>query len=417
MLVVQKVRLYPTAEQVQGLTKNFGAVRRVWNYFLGKSIEEYQESKKGFKFSQACKELTALKKTEDYLWLSEADSQALQQSLKNLEKAFKNFFEGRARFPKFKSKFHKQSIAYPQRVSVVEQGVKLPKIGLIKAKITRPLEGKVKTVTISKTTTDKYFASILFEVKDIEVIPQAEIRITGIDLGLIDVITGFDGEKTHKVKNPRHFKKIRKNLRRKQQNLSRCQKGSNRRNKAKKLVAKVYEHLANSRQDFYHKISRKLTDDNQVLVFENLNIKGLKRTKLSKSLNDACLGMLINFCQYKIERKGGKLIEIGRFFPSSQICSHCGFKSGKKPLNIREWTCPNCSTHHDRDENASKNIREEGIRIMSQCGLVGFQQRATGVAVGLTASARGETSKTRSTNKLKRHLSLNRESPVKPLVG
>ncbi|OKH18657.1 transposase, partial [Hydrococcus rivularis NIES-593] len=287
--------------------------------------------------------------------MSEADSQALQQSLKNLEKALKNFFEGRAKFPRFKSRSHKQTIAYPQRVSVTKNGdVKLPKIGEVRAKIARPIAGKIKTVTVSKTSTEKYFASILMEIPERELPDISNLKISGIDVGCIDLVTVFDGESTTKVANPRHFNRIKRNLRRKQQQLSRKQKGSKKRAKAKKKVASVYEHLTKARADFYHKLSRKLVDENQVLVFENLNIKGLKRTNLAQSLADACIGMLVNFCQYKIEKTGGKLIEIDRFFPSSQICSHCGHRDGKKPLNIREWTCSNCGTHHDRDENAAK---------------------------------------------------------------
>jgi putative transposase len=366
MLQVVKVRLYPNSQQKLELTKNFGAVRKVWNYYLDKSNKEYLETKKGFKYNDVAKDLTLLKKTEEYQWLALADAQALQQSLKNLEKAFKNFFEGRSSFPKFKSRFHKQSIAYPQRVTITKNRcVKLPKIGEIVAKITRPIEGKIKTVTVSKTSTEKYFASILIEIPDLKLENISNLKISGIDVGCIDVATVFDGETNWKVANPRHFNRIKSNLRRKQQQLSKKPKGSNKRAKARKKVASVYEYLTNARADFYHKLSRKLVDENQVLVFENLNIKGLKRTNLAKSLADACIGMLVNFCQYKLEKVGGKLIEIDRFFPSSQICSHCGHRDGKKPLSVREWICSNCGTHHDRDENAAKNIREEGLRILA----------------------------------------------------
>jgi len=417
MLQVVKVRLYPTEQQKAELTKNFGAVRKVWNYYLDKSNKDYLETKKGFKYNDAASDLTNLKKTEEFQWLSEADSQALQQSLKNLEKAFKNFFEGRTKFPKFKSRFHKQAIAYPQRVFVTKNGdVKLPKIGEVRAKITRPIEGKIKTVTVSKTSTEKYFASILMEIPELELTdgaykrlgkPQASapdisnLKISGIDVGCIDVATVFDGESTNKVANPRHFNRIKRNLRRKQQQLSKKQKGSNKRAKAKKKVASVYEHLTNTRADFSHKLSRKLVDENQVLVFENLNIKGLKRTNLAKSLADACIGMLVNFCQYKLEKVGGKLIEIDRFFPSSQICSHCGHRDGKKPLNIREWTCSNCGTHHDRDENAAYNIREEGLRIL---------------AAGTTATALGDSVRPSRSNSRRRG-SVNRESPATAAIA
>jgi putative transposase len=410
MLQAVKVRLYPTEQQKLELTKNFGAVRKVWNYYLDKSNKDYLETKKGFKYNDAAKDLTQLKRTSEYQWLSEADSQALQQSLKNLEKAFKNFFEGRAKFPNFKSRFHKQAIAYPQRVTVTKNNcVKLPKIGGIVAKITRPIEGKIKTVTVSKTSTDKYFASILIEVPDINLENISNLKMSGIDVGCIDVAAVFDGESSWKVANPRHFNRIKRNLRRKQQQLASKEKGeaaarspnhfgenggSHKRAKAKKKVASVYEYLTNARADFYHKLSRKLVDENQVLVFENLNVKGLKRTNLAKSLADACIGMLVNFCQYKLEKVGGKLIEIDRFFPSSQICSHCGYRDGKKPLSIREWTCSNCGTHHDRDENAAKNIREEGLRILT---------------AGTTVTALGDSVRPSRSNSI-RHGSVRRES-------
>ena len=338
--------------------------------------------------------------------MSSADSQVLQQSLKNLEKAFKNFFEGKAKFPKFKTRFHKQTVAYPQRVFVTKNGdVKLPKIGEVRAKITRPIKGKIKTVTVSKTSTEKYFASILMEVPELELTNANRtphgLSISGIDVGCIDVVTVFDGASTFKVANPRHFNRITRNLRRKQQQLAKKQKGSNKRAKAKKKVASVYERLTNARADFYHKLSRKLVDENQVLVFENLNIKGLKRTNLAKSLADACIGMLVNFCQYKLEKVGGKLVEIDRFFPSSQICSHCGHRDGKKPLNIREWTCSNCGTHHDRDENAAHNIREEGLRIL---------------AAGTTATALGDSVRPSRSNSRRRG-SVNRESPATTAIA
>jgi putative transposase len=402
MLQAVKVRLYPTEQQKLELNKNFGAVRKVWNYYLDKSNKDYLETKRGFKYNDAAKDLTQLKKSEEYKWLALADSQALQQSLKNLEKAFKNFFEGRSSFPKFKSRFHKQAIAYPQRVTITKNNcVKLPKIGEIVAKITRAISGKIKTVTVSKTSTDKYFASILTEVADLNLEDISNLKISGIDVGCIDVATVFDGESNWKVANPRHFNRIKHNLRRKQQQLAKKQLGSNKRAKTKKKVASVYEHLTNSRADFYHKLSRKLVDENQVLVFENLNVKGLKRTNLAKSLADACIGMLVNFCQYKIEKIGGKLIEIDRFFPSSQICSHCGHRDGKKPLSVREWTCSNCGTHHDRDENAAKNIREEGLRIL---------------AAGTTATALGDSVRLSRSNSVMRG-SVNRESHVTATQG
>ncbi|GBF85650.1 RNA-guided endonuclease InsQ/TnpB family protein [Aphanothece sacrum] len=178
-------------------------------------------------------------------------------------------------------------------------------------------------------------------------------------------MTVFDGETTYKVDPIKPTRKYAKRLKRRQQKLSRRTKGSNNRRKAIKEVALVHEKITNTRQDFLHKLSRKLVDENQVIVAENLCIKGLARTKLAKSILDAGFGMLLNFLSYKLEREGGKLVQVDRFYPSTKTCSCCGFKNNLINLSIRDWVCPNCQTHHDRDENAAKNIRAEGLRILS----------------------------------------------------
>lgn len=397
MLNVLKVRIYPNKEQELALAKNFGCCRFVWNYYLNKTNTQYEETGKGMTYCQMAKDLTQLKKLSEYEWLSEATAATLQQSLKNLETAFKNFFSKRARFPKFKSKHKKQSIRYPESCSVRNNGLKLPKLGVVKAKISKNINGKIKFVTVSKTSTDKYFAAILFEVDD--AITVDKLKISGIDLGLNSLVTVFDGEIIYKVDPIKPTKKYAKRLRRRQQTLSRRVKGSNNRKKAIKKVARVHEKIFNTRQDFLHKLSRKLCDENQIVVAENLCIKGLARTKLAKSIHDAGLGTLLNFLSYKLEREGGKLVEVNRFYPSTKLCSCCGFKNdsltaeGGHPqaegeglgsevssdlqtprppfkggermtLNIRDWVCPECQTYHDRDENAANNLRQEGIRIL-----------------------------------------------------
>lgn len=385
MLEVLKVRLYPNKEQQVTLAKNFGSCRFVWNYYLNKTNTQYRETGKGLSYCNMAKDLTQLKKLGSYSWLQEATATTLQQSLKNLESAFKNFFECRARFPKFKSKHSKQSLRYPESCSIRGNGIKLPKLGIVKAVIPKNLSGKIKSVTVSKTTTDKYFAAILFEVEDTQT--SKEGKVSGADLGLNSLVTVFDGETCIKVDPIKTTRKYAKRLKRRQQALSRKKKGSNNRKKQLKRVAKVHEKIANTRQDFLHKLSRKLVDDNQVIVVEDLNIKGLARTHAAKSILDAGFGMLVNFLNYKLEREGGKLVEVDKFFPSTKLCNCCKFKNDSLSLSIREWVCPNCQTYHDRDENAAKNIREEGLRILSANTVGHTEVKACGEGVRLVSNS------------------------------
>ncbi len=364
-----QVRLYPTKEQQVLLAQTFGCARWWWNYALNKSIETYKETGKGLGRSALNALLAELKKAEETCWLADCYSQVLQATTLNLTTAYKNFFEKRAGFPKFRSKHGKQSIQYPQNVKIVDGNVKLPgNIGVVLAKIHRPIEGKIKTVTISKTPSGKYIASILTEVEG-EYPTTTEGKIYGVDLGIKHFAVVTDGEKVSKYDNPRHIAKHEKNLKRKQKKLARKQKGSNSRNKYRKVVAKVYERVSNSRQDFLHKLSHKLTSDSQAVIIENLHVKGMVRNhNLAKAISDCGWGMFTNFLAYKLERKGGKLVEIDRFFPSSKLCSNCFYQVSEMPLDVREWTCPHCSTHHDRDGNAARNIRAEGIRMLKADG-------------------------------------------------
>jgi putative transposase len=362
-----QVRLYPTQEQEALLGQTFGCSRWWWNYALNKSIEVYKDTGKGLGQVALNALLPKLKKAEDTLWLANCYSQVLQATTLNLTTAYKNFFALRAGFPKFKSKHGKQSIQYPQNVKV-EGSVRLPGIGIVKAKIHRPIEGKVKTVTVSKMPTGKYFASILTEVEG-ENPTVSEGKIYGIDLGIKHFAVVTDGTKVSKYDNPKHLAKHEKNLKRKQKKLARKQKGSKSRNKYRKVVAKVYERVSNSRQDFLHKLSHKLVSDSQAVIVENLYVKGMVRNhKLASSISDCGWGTFTNFLAYKLERQGGKLVEIDRWFPSSKLCSNCFYQVSEMPLDVREWTCPDCGTHHDRDGNAAINIRAEGIRMLKTDG-------------------------------------------------
>ena len=367
--VAQKIRLYPDSDQQQQLARAMGCCRFWWNYSLNVCNQTYKETGKGISRTGLNALLPKLKK--EYEWLkTDVYSQSLQQTTLNLSRAFINFFEKRARYPRFKSKHGKQSVGFPQHTSIHGDYLKLPKIGLVKAVFDIRYEGKIKTVTISRDSSDRYFASIIYEVEACFISGNGN-KILGIDLGIKSFAIVNDGKKTSKYANPRKIKKHEKNLARKQKKLSRKQLGSKSRQKAKKLVAKVHARISNSRQDFLHKLSRKLTYESQVIVVESLNVRGLVRYhKLAKAISDCGWGMFVNFLSYKLEREDKKLIEIDRFFPSSHICPDCLTQQPKMDLSVREWTCINkaCNAVHDRDEAASKNIRAEGIRILQADG-------------------------------------------------
>ena len=395
MRVAQKIRLYPTIEQQQQLARAMGCCRFWWNHALNICNQTYKETGKGISRTGLNALLPKLKK--EYEWLkTDVYSQSLQQTTLNLSRAFINFFEKRARYPRFKSKHSKQSVGFPQHTSIDGDYLKLPKIGLVRGVFDRRYAGKIKTVTISRNSTGKYFASIIYEVEACFISSNGN-KILGIDLGVKDFAIVHDGTKTSKYANPRHIKKHARNLARKQKKLARKKLGSKTRQKVKKLVAKVHARISNSRQDFLHKLSRKLTNESQVVVVENLNVRGLVRNhKLAKAISDVSWGMFVNFLSYKLEREDKKLVEINRFFPSSHICPECLTQQPKMDLSVREWTCINnaCNAYHDRDEAASRNIRAEGIRMLqvSHCGLGGFRRGASGSPVradGAAVSASG----------------------------
>ena len=365
-----KVRLYPTIEQQEILSQHFGYSRWWWNYALNLCIETYKATGKSLSQSALNAFLPKLKKQEETQWLSECYSQVLQATTLNLVTAYKNFFEGRAKYPRFKAKKNRQSIQYPQSVKVVDGCLKFPgRVGIVKAKLHRPIEGTIKTVTVSMTPSGKYYASILMELEGDNPTSSTDGKVAGIDLGLKDFAIVNDGVKTSKYANPKHLAKPERNLKRKQQKLARKEKGSKSRDKARRLVARVHERVSNVRQDYLHKLSRKLVDDNQVIVVESLNTKGMVRNhKLALAISDVGWGMFVNFLQYKLDREGKVLVEIDRWFPSSKLCSNCHYQVDEMPLDVRTWTCPSCGTHHDRDGNAAINIRAEGIRMLSVLG-------------------------------------------------
>jgi putative transposase len=361
VLNTTKIRLYPTVGQENLLSFQFGCARWAWNWALSETQKAYKETGRGLTFVAMANYLPGLK--SEYEWLKDADSQALQSSIRHLAAAFLNFFERRARYPRFKSKHGKQSIQYPQRVKLDGSKVYLPKVGKVKAVIHREIVGRIKTVTVSKNPCGHYYASILTD-DSIPMMPvSTDGKAIGVDVGLTHLAITSDGSK---FDNPRFIANSEKNLKRKQQNLSRKKKGSSSRNKARIQVARVHERITNQRCDYLHKVSRRIVDENQVIVTEDLNVKGMTANRnLAKAVSDAGWATFISFLEYKALRAGKSFVKVDRFFPSSKICSMCGNHAGKMPLDVRSWTCPSCNTHHDRDINAAKNIRDEGLRILA----------------------------------------------------
>ena len=363
MLKTVKVRLYPTQEQKKILAKAFGSCRWFWNYSLNLTNETYKATGKGLNRGQLQALLPVLKKQEETEWLAETYSQCLQVVALNLSQAFINFFEKRTQFPRFKSKHSKQSLSYPQNVKIEGDYRKFPKVGLIYAVFHREIKGTLKTVTITKNPSGQYYASILFEDGRKKPEQSTEGKAIGIDLGVQDFAITSDGSKFN---NPRWLKKHEKNLKIKQQRLSRRNKGSNNQNKARLAVAKVHNKIARCREDFQHKLSRRIVNENQVIVVENLNVKGMVRNpNLSQAISQVGWGMFCTMLKYKAENEGKIYLEVNRFFASSKTCNKCLYQLRDLTLEIRHWKCPSCGTHQDRDINTAKNIRDEGLRILA----------------------------------------------------
>ena len=361
MLKVVKIRLYPNSQQEEALSQAFGNCRWLWNYCLNLMNQTYKDTGKGLSGYEVKTIIPQLKK--EYEWLKLTYSQCLQQVCLNLGVAFNNFFERRARYPRFKSKHGKQSIQYPQNVKRIDDCLRLPKIGDVKAIFHRSIEGEIKTVTVSKNKANQYFASILFD-NGLEK-PEScnEGKEIGIDLGISHFAVTSEGSK---FDNPKWIAKHERNLKVKQQQLSRKRKGSNNRNKSTLKVAKVHLLVANCRTDFHHKLSRRIVNESKVICVENLAVANMVRNhKLAKSIQQVGWGQFCTMLKYKAEQQGKVYQEVDRFFPSSKTCNVCLNQVDSLPLKIRFWDCNNCGTKHiDRDVNAAKNIRDEGLRIL-----------------------------------------------------
>lgn len=363
MLKAYKFRLYPNKEQEIYFSKCFGSVRFIYNKMLNDKIEYYKNNNKMLNTTPA-------QYKKEFSWLKEVDSLALANAQINLDKAYKNFFRDKSiGFPKYKSKktnyYSYTTNNQNGTIYIIDKYIKLPKLKtLVRIKQHRqiPKNGKIKSATISKNPSGKYYISILVEQEIKEL--SKNNYVIGIDLGLTDFAITSDGVK---YSNPRYLRKSLNKLAKEQRKLSRKKKGSKNRNKQKIKVAKLHEKITNQRKDFLHKLSSELINENQVICLEDLQVKEIQQNKyLSQSVSDVGWYEFRRQLEYKAKWYGRIIVIIDKYYPSSQICSNCGNNTGKKSLDIREFDCPYCGKHHDRDINASINILNEGIRILNK---------------------------------------------------
>ena len=366
-----RFRLYPNKEQIELIAKHFGCSRYVYNYFLNQRIEQYRLTGKSDNYYVQAKALTELKKNEETTWLKEVNAQSLQFVIRSLESAYTNFFKKRAKFPNFKSKHSKNSFTVPQSASVAGGRLFIRKFKEgIKCRVHREIKGKIGKVTITKTPSGKYFVSVFTEEEYITPIQKTGKSI-GVDMGLKDLLVTSEGETFN---NNRYTRRYERKLAKAQQHLSRKIKGSRGFENQKLKVAKLHEKISNSRVDYLHKCSISLIRRYDTICIEDLNVKGMTRNhRLAKSITDASWGTFVNMLTYKAEWNGKKVVKIDRFLPSSQTCSVCGYVNKEtKDLSVREWECPHCHTHHDRDKNAAINILRIGLNNNISAGTVDY---------------------------------------------
>lgn len=358
-----KYRFYPTPEQAEQLARTFGHARYVYNHFLRVRTDAWYEKQKRVGFNDTCNLLTALKQEPDTAWLKEVSSVCLQQSLRDLDTAFKNFFQGRADYPTFKKKMARQSVRYTTSGFSWRDG----QITLAKQKQpldirwSRHFSGTPFQVTVSKDTAKRYFVSILVEeqVQPL-LVNQQEI---GIDLGLTHAAITSDG---HKFSNQKYLWRSEKKLARAQRALSRKQKGSANRAKAKQKVARIHAKIADQRRDHAHKLTTQLICENQVIAAESLRVKHMvKNPTLAKAINDVGWHQITSMLAYKADWYGRTFVQIDQWYPSSKRCHTCGYMAESMPLSVRQWQCDECGAIHDRDINAARNILKAGKAILA----------------------------------------------------
>ena len=361
MLKAHKYRIYPNQTQQEQLAKSFGCVRFVYNLGLETKISAWTSAKTYYSHIDLANQMKELKDTEAP-FLKDCPSQALQASLRHLDIAYTNFFRGNG-FPKYKSKHSRQSLSLPQGVRLSEDGkqIFIPRLKWVGIDMHREIKGEIKTVTVSKTVTNKYFVSILVDTKTElpNKMPITENSAVGIDLGIKDFAITSDGKK---FENKDFLKSTQRQLRVAQRSLSRKHKGSNHYKEQKMVVALLHEKVRNQRQDYLHKVSKYLVDNYGTICLEDLSVKNMvKNHRLARAISDMGWSEFRSMLEYKAEWQGKNVLVIGRFEPSSKLCSCCGHLNKELKLNDREWTC-HCGIRHDRDVNAAMNVRNFGLR-------------------------------------------------------